>query len=70
MKHSTPNKLVSEMIESRVQAGLSQKEVAKKMGTSQPAVARLESGNRPSLRSLERYTKAVGRKLEIHLVAP
>ncbi|MDE0264134.1 MAG: helix-turn-helix transcriptional regulator [Bryobacterales bacterium] len=62
-------KLARALIEARTAAGLSQREVAHRMGTSQPAIARIESGRRPSLRSLERYAEAVGRKLEIHLVA-
>ena len=62
-------RLARELIEARVKAGLSQSEVAARMGTSQSAVARLESGHRPSLKTVERYAKAVGRKVEIRLVA-
>ncbi len=62
-------KLAPELIEARVKTGLSQSEVASRMGTSQPAVARLESSHKPSLKSLERYAAAVGMKPEIHLVA-
>lgn len=62
-------RLARELIEARTAAGLSQREVAHRMGTRQPAIARMESGRRSSLRSLERYAEAVGRKLEIHLVA-
>ena len=61
-------RLASELIEARTAAGLSQSDVASRMGTSQPAVARMESGRRPSLRSPERHAEAVGRKLEIRLV--
>jgi|TARA_Y100000031_G_scaffold58874_1_gene66438 predicted transcriptional regulator len=60
--------LARELIQARINAGLSQKEVADRMGTSQPTVARLESGHKPSLKSLERYAEAVGMKVEIHLV--
>ena len=56
------------LIEARAKSGLSQREVAERMGTSQPAVARLESGHKPSLKTLERYAAAVGMKIEIHLV--
>ena len=42
-------------------AGLSQTEVAQRMGTTQSAVARMESGKRlPSLRTVERFAQAVG----------
>lgn len=61
--------LARRLIEARVKAGLSQSDVAARMGTSQPTVARLESGHKPSLRTLERYAEAVGLKVEIRLVA-
>jgi DNA-binding XRE family transcriptional regulator len=61
-------KLARVLIEARAKSGLSQREVAERMGTSQPAVARLESGHKPSLKTLERYAEAVGMKVEIHLV--
>ena len=61
--------LARKLIEARVRAGLTQEEVAERMGTSQPTVARLESGHKPSLKTLERYAKAVGMKVDIHLVA-
>ena len=62
-------RLARELIEARTAARLSEGEVASRMGTSQPAIARMESGQRPRLRSLQRYAGAVGRNLEIHLVA-
>lgn len=61
-------RLARELIKARSQAGLSQQEVAKRMGTSQSTVARLESGHKPSLKSLERYAKVVGMNVEVHLV--
>ena len=60
--------LARKLIQARIQAGMSQKEVAKRMSSSQPTVARLESGHRPSLKSLQLYAKAVDMKLEINLV--
>ena len=58
-----------QLIAARSHAGLSQAEVARRMGTSQSAVARLESGERlPAMRSLEKYAKAIGYKLEVRLV--
>jgi predicted transcriptional regulator len=45
--------------------GLSQMEVAARMGTSQSAVARFEAGDLDvRLSTLERYSMAVGAKLE------
>ncbi len=61
-------RLARQLIEARVKAGLTQEDVARRMGTSQPTVARLESGHKPSLKTLERYAEAVGMKVDIHLV--
>ena len=53
--------LVRELVAQRQAAGLSQTEVAARMGTSQSAVARLESGAVDVRAStLERYAAAVG----------
>ena len=53
--------LVRELAAQRQTAGLSQTEVAARMGTSQSAVARLESGTSDVRAStLERYAAAVG----------
>jgi DNA-binding XRE family transcriptional regulator len=54
--------------EARQAAGLTQTEVARRIGTSQAAVARLESGvGNPNWETLERYAKAVGRRLAVRL---
>jgi transcriptional regulator with XRE-family HTH domain len=58
--------LASALIDVRSRAGLTQQELARKMGTTQPVVARLESGrSRPSMRTLERLAKATGSRLLI-----
>ena len=58
--------LASAVIDARNRAGLTQKALAKKMGTTQPVVARLESGRiRPSLRTLERLARATRSRLRI-----
>lgn len=50
----------------RNRAGLTQAELARRMGTTQPVVARLEGGRtRPSMRTLERFAKATGSRLLI-----
>lgn len=60
--------LANALIKARAKAGLSQEEVAARMGTSQAAVARLEGGKgNPSKRTLERYAAAVGSRLRIEL---
>lgn len=51
--------LAHELIAARVRAGLTQAEVAQRMGTTQSAIARLESGARlPSVKTLLRFAKA------------
>ncbi len=63
--------LVAHLVERRRELGLSQTDVAARMGTSQSAVARLESGGADvRLTTLERYAAAVGRELDWHLRAP
>jgi transcriptional regulator with XRE-family HTH domain len=54
------------VIAARNRAGLTQMELARKMGTTQPVLARLEGGRiQPSLRTLQRLAKATGSKLTI-----
>lgn len=65
--------LFDQLIKARMEAGLTQAEVAERMGTKTPAVARLESGggmkkHSPSISTLRKYAKAVGCNLEIKLV--
>jgi transcriptional regulator with XRE-family HTH domain len=66
--------LLRDMLKARKEAGLSQAEVAERMGTKAPAVTRLESSlmtgqHSPSVETLRRYAEAVGCRLEIHLVS-
>jgi transcriptional regulator with XRE-family HTH domain len=61
--------LAGALIEARLQSGLSQEEIAKRMGTTQSAIARLESGRiSPRSRSLERYARALGMRIRLELV--
>jgi len=58
--------LAKAVIDARKRAGLTQIELAQKMGTTQPVVARLEGGRTlPSMRTLERLAKATGSRLLI-----
>ncbi len=60
--------LVSQLIEARIKKGLSQKELAEKIGTKQSAIARLESGNiNPSIEFLQKVVTAMGRKLNVQI---
>lgn len=56
--------LVADLVAMRHAAGLSQHEVAERMGTSQPAVARLEAGQVDArVSTVQRYAAAVGARL-------
>lgn len=62
---------LDEVLRARSRAGLTQAEVAKRVGTTQSAIARLESGagkHSPSIATLQRYARALGFRLEIKLV--
>jgi len=65
--------LFDELLKARVGAGLTQTEVASRMGTKTPAIARLEAGggskrHSPSISTLRKYASAVGCHLEIKLI--
>ncbi|MGP7995783.1 MAG: helix-turn-helix domain-containing protein [Streptosporangiaceae bacterium] len=63
-------RLVAELAAQRQSAGLSQTQVAARMGTSQSAVARIEAGDADMRAStLERYAAAVGSHLSWRLQA-
>jgi transcriptional regulator with XRE-family HTH domain len=56
------------LIAARVEADLTQAEVAERMETSQSFVARLEGGSvKPTIKSLQRYAAATGTRLKIEL---
>jgi predicted transcriptional regulator len=62
--------LATELVELRKRSGLSQTQVAARMGTSQSAVARIEAGDVDvRLSTLERYASAVGRQVEVRLAS-
>ena len=57
--------VTGQLVSLRREIGLSQTEVAVRMGTSQSAVARFEAGDLDvRLSTLERYTEALGARLE------
>lgn len=59
--------VISQLIAIRAEKKVTQKELAKSMGTKQSAIARLESGNyNPTLKFLQRTAEALGRKLTIN----
>ena len=63
--------LLDEFLKARATSGITQAEVAERIGTTQSAVARLESGkgkHSPSLATLQKYAHALGYRLELRLV--
>ncbi len=65
--------ILDEILAARRAAGLSQAQVAERMGTKAPAIARLESAlasgkHSPSLNTLRKYAAALGKRVEVHLV--
>lgn len=66
--------LLRSLLSARKKAGMTQADVAKKMGVKTPAVTRLETAlsqkkHSPTVSTLKRYAHAVGRRLKINLVA-
>jgi ribosome-binding protein aMBF1 (putative translation factor) len=64
--------LLDALLKARQEAGLSQAQVAERMGTQAPAVARLERSlatgkHSPSIATLRKYVKACGKSLVLHV---
>jgi len=58
--------LARALIEARASAGLTQAELAERMGTTQSVIARLESGRvQPTTATLRRLARATGTRLKI-----
>ena len=70
-KLSSEFALLDEFLKARAAQGLTQAQVAEKIGTTQSAVAWMESGSgkhSPSLATLSKYAEALGCRLEVRLV--
>ena len=64
--------LLDALLKARHEAGLSQADVAERMGTQPPAVARLERAlatgkHSPSIATVRKYVKACGKKLVLQV---
>jgi transcriptional regulator with XRE-family HTH domain len=60
--------IVQEMISARIRAGLTQAQLAKRMGTTQSAIARSEAGRGlPGIATLQKLAVATGSRLAIRL---
>lgn len=63
--------LLDEILKARTEAGLTQAELAQRIGTTQSAVARMETAigkHSPSIATLKRYASALGYRLQLRLV--
>jgi transcriptional regulator with XRE-family HTH domain len=63
--------LLDAFLKARASIGMTQAEIAERIGTTQSAIARLESGSgkhSPSLATLQKYAHALGCRLELRLV--
>ncbi len=60
--------LVEMIIEKRLKKGLTQKQLAIKIGTKQPVISRLERGDyNPSIKFLHRVADALGAELKVSI---
>jgi len=60
--------IIRMLVGARARAGLSQAELARRMGTTESAIARLESGKvTPSMATLRRFAEATGSRLKVAL---
>lgn len=63
--------LLDEILKARAATGLTQAELAERIGTTQSAVARMETAigkHSPSIATLKRYASALGYRLQLRLV--
>ena len=65
--------LLKQILKARSKTGLSQADIAKRMGTKAPAITRLESSltsgqHSPSIATLKKYAAALDCRLEIKFV--
>jgi predicted transcriptional regulator len=61
------------ILKARAESGLTQAQVAERMGTKAPAVARLEASlvsgkHSPSLATLRKYAAAMGKRMHVQFV--
>ena len=60
--------IINQIIEKRIKMGMSQKDLALKIGTKQPSIARFESGDyNPTISFLKKVSEALDSKLVIKI---
>jgi predicted transcriptional regulator len=65
--------MLDAILKARTEAGMTQAQVAERMGTKAPAVARLENAlvtgkHSPSVATLQKYAAALGKRLEVRFI--
>ncbi|MDR2874858.1 MAG: helix-turn-helix transcriptional regulator [Methylobacillus sp.] len=65
--------MLDAILKARAESGMTQAQVAERMGTKAPAVARLENAlvtgkHSPSVATLQKYAAAMGKRLEVRFV--
>jgi ribosome-binding protein aMBF1 (putative translation factor) len=64
--HQPKHDLIRAILDARIRRGMTQTELARRVGTTQSVIARFESGNgNPTLDFLTKISAAVGMRLEI-----
>ena len=59
--------LAAQLIAARVASGLSQADVAMRMGTKQSAISRIEGGQNISVEKLRQYAAAIGKQVTFNI---
>ena len=62
------DQLIRQLIDLRIERGLSQRELAQRAGLQQSALARMESGKTARLKTLRRVAEALGAEVRIEIV--
>ena len=66
---ATEREVMKQIVAARIEAGMSQTDLAKACGMRPANLCRLENGNgNPSIATLDRIARGLGRKLEISLI--
>ena len=61
--------IIQALIDARLKAGMTQKELSKKTGIAQGDISKLERGNsNPSIRTLQRLAAAMGMSLQLKFI--
>lgn len=68
-KSEPQRRIASQLIKARIEQDVSQKQLAKKIGTTQAVISRIENSSvNPSIGIIYKLATALGKKLEINFV--